>query len=240
MVAAPKVSRRTWRYALILTLPTMFSYIFVGIAYGVVLQQAGYGWPWALFSSAVIVSGAFQFVLVPMLTAGTTLLTVAVTALFVGCRLLFYGLATVDSFRKLPRLRPLLIHGLTDESFALFTTMNPGPGVDRQQVMCIVTFGNVLYWIFGSLLGGLIGQALPVDLAGVEFCMTALFTTIVLDQWRRRPDRLPVAVGMALALLFLLLLGPEAFLLPALAGAALCLSLGRRVLAKRLAEGERE
>ena len=89
----------------------------------------------------MIISGAFQFVLAPMLVAGASLLTVGLTALFLGSRMLFYGLATVDSFKKLPRLRPLLIHGLTDESFALLATMTPPEDVDRDQVMCLVIFG---------------------------------------------------------------------------------------------------
>ena len=46
--------------------------------------------------------------------------------------------------------------------------------------------------------------------------MTALFVVIFVDQWRAASSHLPAIVGAACALVFLLLLGADSFLLPAL------------------------
>ena len=55
--------------------------------------------------------------------------------------------------------------------------------------------------------------------------MTALFIVICLERALNKADRMPVAVGFACAIVCLLLLGPDAFLAPALAATALLLML---------------
>ena len=34
-------------------------------------------------------------------------------------------------------------------------------------------------------MGGLIGQLIPFELTGIDFCMTALFIIIFIDQWEK-------------------------------------------------------
>ena len=73
------------------------------------------------------------------------------------------------------------------------------------------------------MVGALLMEQLPVDLTGIDFSMTALFIVICLERALNKADRLPVAVGGACAMISLLLLGPDAFLAPALAATALLL-----------------
>ena len=87
---------------------------------------------------------------------------------------------------------------------------------------------NQLYWIAGSALGGLLGQALPFDTTGVDFAMTALFVVIFTDQWLGRKNHLPALIGVGVSLLSLLCFGPDRFIIPAMAGIALLLMLLRR------------
>lgn len=58
------------------------SYLFVSFAYGIMMQEAGLGAGWSLLTSLTIYTGAFQFVLVTLLSGGASYLTIAVTALF--------------------------------------------------------------------------------------------------------------------------------------------------------------
>ena len=46
--------------------------------------------------------------------------------------------------------------------------------------------------------------------------MTALFVVIAVDQWKSYKSHLPALIGAGAALLFLLLIGQEQMLLPAL------------------------
>ena len=62
------------------TLPVFCGYIFLGIAFGATLAQAGFGVPWALAISTFVYAGSLQFVMVPFLAGGTSLIAVALTA----------------------------------------------------------------------------------------------------------------------------------------------------------------
>ena len=212
--------------ALRYTLPVLCGYLFLGTAFGATLAQAGYGPAWALMMSTLIYAGSMQFVMVPLMAAGASLVTVALTALMVNARHLFYGVSFIDRFARMGRLRPYMIFSLTDETYSVFCSM---PGGETDGVLLRVSLYDQLYWIAGSLLGSVLARQLPVDLTGIDFSMTALFIVICVERAGNRRDRLPLAIGGACALFSLLALGPERFLLPALAvTAALLTAIGGR------------
>ena len=212
--------------ALRYTLPVLCGYLFLGTAFGATLAQAGYGPAWALLMSTLIYAGSMQFVMVPLMAAGASLVTVALTALMVNARHMFYGVSFIDRFARMGRLRPYMIFSLTDETYSVFCSM---PGGETDGVLLRVSLYDQLYWIAGSLLGSMLARQLPVDLTGIDFSMTALFIVICVERAGNRRDRLPLAIGGACALFSLLALGPERFLLPALAvTAALLTAIGGR------------
>ena len=55
----------------------MFGYVFLGIAFGILMAQAGYGVWWSLAASALIFAGSMQFLMVELLTGGAGLLLTA-------------------------------------------------------------------------------------------------------------------------------------------------------------------
>ena len=57
---------------------------------------------------------------------------------------------------------------------------------------------------------------IPFELKGIDFCMTALFITIFIDQWRSCRTHLPAILGVGCGLCMLLLVGPDRFMLPSL------------------------
>ena len=212
--------------ALRYTLPVLCGYLFLGTAFGATLAQAGYGPAWALLMSTLIYAGSMQFVMVPLMAAGASLVTVALTALMVNARHLFYGVSFIDRFARMGRLRPYMIFSLTDETYSVFCSI---PGEESDGVLLRVSLYDQLYWIAGSLLGSVLARQLPVDLTGIDFSMTALFIVICVERAGNRRDRLPLAIGGACALFSLLALGPERFLLPALVvTAALLTAIGGR------------
>ena len=205
-----------------LTIPVMCGYLFLGMAFGATLAQAGFGPAWALMMSGLVYAGSLQFVMVPLMASGAALVTVALTALMVNARHLFYGVSFIDRFRHMGWLRPYMIYSLTDETYSVFCGL---PGEESNGVMLRVALYDHLYWITGSVVGAALAQQLPFDLTGIDFSMTALFIVICLERALNKADRLPVAVGFACAIVCLLLLGADAFLAPALAATALLLML---------------
>ena len=61
---------RAARRAVKLTLPVLCGYLFLGIAFGATLAQAGFGPAWALLISTCVYAGSLQFVMVPFLASG--------------------------------------------------------------------------------------------------------------------------------------------------------------------------
>ena len=211
--------------ALRLTVPVMCGYLFLGIAFGATLAQAGFGAEWALMASTLVYAGSLQFVMVPFLVSGASLLTVFLTAFMVNARHIFYGVSFIDRFRRMGKLRPYMVFSLTDETYSVFCSF---PGEESDGVMLRVAAYDHFYWIAGSVAGALLAQGLPSDLTGIDFAMTALFIVICLERVMNKADRLPAAIGGGCALASLLILGPERFLAPALLlCAAILLALSR-------------
>ena len=65
-------------------------------------------------------------------------------------------------------------------------------------------------------MGGLIGQLIPFELNGIDFCMTALFIIIFIDQWEKADKHFPAITGILIAVIALMIFGQRAFMLPAL------------------------
>ena len=77
------------RYAIVQSIPVMLGYLFLGFAFGLMLNDAGYGFWWAFFISLFVYAGSMQFVLVTLLTVGASLWYTLIMTLFVNGRHLF-------------------------------------------------------------------------------------------------------------------------------------------------------
>ena len=207
--------RQTVRFAFYKTIPVLLGYLFLGLAFGLLLQEAGYSFWWALLSSGIVYAGSIQFVLVEFLNGGTGLLTVAVMTLLINSRHAFYGLSFVEKFRKM-KTYPYMIFSLTDETYSLLCSLKVPEGIDEKKAMFLIALFDQLYWVTGSVLGAALGQVLPFDMTGIDFAMTALFVTIFVDQWREAKSHLPAIVGLCSAAVCLLIFGGSNFILPSL------------------------
>ena len=222
--------RQTARFAFRQSLGVLFGYVFLGTAFGILLRQAGFGALWSLAFSGLVYAGSLQFVLAGFLAAPTALPTVALMSLFINARHLFYGLSFIERFRSMGKKRPYMIFSLTDETYSVLCGMDQVPaGVDKNGAMFLVALLDQLYWVAGSLLGTFAG-GLPLDFTGIDFSMTALFLVIFLEQWRGAKSHLPALLGLGCGAVFLLALGPDNFLLPALCTTVAVLLLARPVL----------
>ncbi|MBQ2833113.1 MAG: AzlC family ABC transporter permease [Clostridia bacterium] len=216
--------------ALRLTVPVMCGYLFLGTAFGATLAQAGFGPAWALMMSGLVYAGSLQFVMVPLMASGAGLISVALTALMVNARHLFYGVSYIERFARMGKLRQYMVFSLTDETYSVFCGL---PQEESDGVMLRVAAYDHLYWVAGSVAGSLLARQLPFDLTGIDFSMTALFIVICVERAMNRADRLPLMIGAVCASGCLLLLGPDNFLAPALAlTATLLLFIGGKEAAR--------
>lgn len=201
--------------AFIKSLPIMCSYIFVSMAYGIMMEEAGFGWYYSLLVSMTVYTGAFQFVLITFLSSGASLVTIGLTALLMNSRQTFYSLSFVKDFRTMGRRRLYMIHTMTDETYAVNCTLEM-PKEEKQDTMFWVAFFSRCYWMLGAVVGGVLGQIIPFELEGIDFCMTALFVIIFIDQWEKAEKHTPALLGLGVGILCLFIFGQSRFMLPAL------------------------
>lgn len=214
------------RYALRRTVPVLCGYLFLGIAFGVLLQQAGYGWPWALLISGIVYAGSMQFALVGLIAGGAGVLATALMTLAVNGRHLFYGVTFLERFRAMGKACPYMVFSLTDETYSLLCAETTPEGLDPDRTLLLISLLDHLYWVAGSVLGGVLGAGLPFDAAGIDFAMTALFLVIFTEQWLSARRHRPALTGLAAGLVCLLVLGADRFIIPAMLLAAALLMPG--------------
>lgn len=215
------MSGRALRAAFPRTLPIMAGYLFLGLAWGILLRDKGFGVEWAIMISGLVYAGSMQFVLVGLLTTAFSPITTLFMTLMVNARHLFYGLSMLGSYSKCRKWKPYLIFSLTDETYSLVCDGHVPADVDPEAYYLAVSALDQLYWVMGSVLGVLLGQILPWDLTGIDFAMTALFVVIATEQWENASKsgkpwltaHLPALLGFGLTVCSLLLVGSDKFLL---------------------------
>lgn len=208
-------------YALRKSIPVFCGYIFLGMAFGILLAQNGYNFLWALFISVVVYAGSLQFAIVSFLASHTSLTTVALMSLFINSRHLFYGFPFVEKFKQMGKfIYPYMIFSLTDETYSILYACSHQKMAKRRKYKALFYISALhhLYWIVGSIIGGLIGQYMSIDFTGIDFSMTALFMIILLEQIlnNRKQALVPASIGLIVSSIGLILLGSTNFLLPSL------------------------
>ncbi len=216
------------------TLPVMTGYLFLGMAFGILLASKGYDALWALLMSVFVFAGSMQFVAVGLLAGGFQPLAALFLALMVNARHIFYGIAMLERFKGMGRKRPYMIFALTDETFSLLLSAKAPEGVDEDRFALAIAALDQIYWVTGSVIGGIMGAAIPFNTQGIEFVMTALFVVIFLEQWQTAKGRVPALMGVLVALICLVVFGPQWFLLPTMAALVMLLLAAREPLTRRL------
>ena len=211
------MDRKALAAAFPVTVPVLMGYLAIGMAFGFMLQAAGYNFIWAFFMSLSIYAGSGQYLGVSLLSTGAVLGTVALMTLIINFRHLVYGLSMLEKFRGMGLRKLYMIFSLTDETYALLSSAQAPVGVNPRNFYFAIALLDQSYWILGSVIGAVAGAVLPIDTTGIDFAMTALFVVIAVEQWENASSHLPALLGAGATLVSLLLVGAENMLLPALA-----------------------
>lgn len=216
------------RKAFPFTVPVLFGYAFLGLAFGLLTVETGLS-PWmAPLSSFLVYAGSMQFVLIGLLGTSVSLVSVALLTLSINGRLLFYGIPLLKKFKGSGAMKPYLIHTLSDETFALMTATPPPDDVSPTRFYLAIGLLNQLYWIFFTAIGALFGTLVQFNTKGLDFVMTALFVAIFTDQWMSTQEHRPALIGIAVSILCIGLFSRDTFILPAMALMVLVLFIMRR------------
>lgn len=212
------------------TLPVLTGYLFLGIAFGILLSSKGYHFGWAILMSTFVYAGSMQFVAVNLLTSAFDPLNALLITLVVNARHIFYGISLLKTYRGQGAIKPYLIFGLTDETYSLICSTKPPEGIDKRYFMLFITLLNHSYWIIASAIGAILGSLFTFNTEGIDFVMTALFIVIFIDQWKAQKNHVPALIGIGSSAVCLLLFGPDKFIIPSM----ICILLSLTVFKKNI------
>ncbi len=221
---------KAFRAAFPFTVPVLTGYLFIGTAFGVMFQEKGYNFLWAIVMSILVYAGSGQYLAVNFFAPGVNLLQVIFLEFMVNIRHIFYGLSLLERFSEMGKKKLYMIFSLTDETYSLFFVTKIPKDVDEHKFMFAIALLDQLYWITGSAIGAIAGSVIPFDATGIDFAMTALFVVIFVEQWMTSITHLPALIGIVTGVVCLLVFGSENFILPTMICILVILLSGRKVI----------
>jgi 4-azaleucine resistance transporter AzlC len=169
-------------------LPAILGCIPIGMAHGLLTQQAGFAVWLPLALSLFVFAGASQFVAVSMLQNGAGPAVVIGTAFIVNFRHLLMS-ASLAPCLKSWTMRQRLLTGclLTDESFALLSADFAGDGIEPTAAIAL-SVSIYIVWTLSVVTGFHMGSLIANPAAwGLDFALPAMFAGLLLPICTRRP-----------------------------------------------------
>ena len=194
---------RQFRDGLRAAAPVVLGYLPIGFAFGVLARAAGLSVAEIGLMSLIVYAGSSQFIGAAMFSAGAAAPAIISTTFLVNLRHLLMSTALVPSMRTNPVWQnSLLAYGITDETFAVSTSMLQG----RPATPAFIAGLHVAAqssWIAVSVVGAVAGQMVGnTEALGLDFALTAMFVGLLMPHLRgvgRRARTVSAAVAAAVA-----------------------------------------
>ncbi len=160
------------------TIPTVFGYIGIGLAFGIIASSNGLNAFVVFLLSAVVYAGSGQFVMVTLLALKSPILSIVMSVFLVNSRMILLSTTVAPFFKKESLFKNVLIGTfLTDESFALgMSKKNYTEGILKFEWFNVVNLLAYSTWVVSTVIGSLVGQIIPnPSQFGFEFAVVAMF-----------------------------------------------------------------
>ncbi|EKQ51270.1 MULTISPECIES: AzlC family ABC transporter permease [unclassified Clostridium] len=167
-------------------IPTIFGYLSLGLACGVLGKSCGLTIWEAMGMSAFVYGGSSQFIASSMILSSASVPSIIFTIFFVNFRHLFMSASIAPYFKKNSLLKNLFIGVLlTDETFAVASE----EGIRKNKINNLWMIGlNItayINWIMATGVGVLLGSVIPDYKAfGLDFALAAMFIGLLISAIR--------------------------------------------------------
>jgi 4-azaleucine resistance transporter AzlC len=179
-------------------LPFAVATVVLGVSFGVLARQFGWGVVAPVVCSTVVFSGSAQFAAASILGAGGGVGTATLAAVFVNARFLPMGLALAPSLAGGRLRRALEAQGMVDASWAL---ANRGDGSFERKFLIGATVPQLVAWIGGTAVGAVAGGRLgDPEALGLDVVFPAFFLILLAEEFRDRRSITVAVIGGLIAL----------------------------------------
>jgi 4-azaleucine resistance transporter AzlC len=204
MSSAQHSKSLAWQQGCREALPLLGGYIPVAVSFGLIATQSGFTALEAIVISALIYAGASQFLFIAMLATGAPLWLVLLMTLLINARHLVYG-PNLAPYLSNSRCWPVLMHGLTDQIFALAHSRLPQLAEqDRISWYTGAALVAWLSWVLGTALGAVAGAEItsrwPLLGQVMPFALPALFLVLLAPRFTSLQWTLTLLITITTAL----------------------------------------
>lgn len=165
--------------------PIIFGFIPIGIAYAIMARHAGFSASETVFMSIAVFAGASQMMAVGMYAHGAGIAAMILTTFILNLRHLIMSTCIMNKMRSEKTSAKLLAaFGVTDESFAVFTTAKQ----DNCTMPYFLGLISVTYlsWVAGSAIGAFTSDFLsPLLTASLGIALYAMFIALIMPDLKR-------------------------------------------------------
>lgn len=178
----PPNLKQDLRQGLAAAWPICLGYAPIGMAFGVIAQQAGLT-PFEIgLMSVLVFAGSSQFIAVSMIASGAAAFSIVVTTFIVNLRHLLMSSALTLFVKNETKTRlALFAYGVTDESFAINFARYREAHWNANRSLTVNHAAN-LAWIISTVIGGYGGQYIPPGAFGTDYALIAMFICLLAFQ----------------------------------------------------------
>lgn len=171
--------------------PTIFGYLSIGFACGVVSKSCGMSTLQIVAMSTIVYGGSSQFVAASMISSLASPVSVILTIFLVNLRHLLMSTAIAPYFKGNSIIKNFTTGILlTDESFALSSSKAVGYKNINYKWMLGVNITAYLNWIFASFLGAYFGGLIyDYKVFGLDFALPAMFIGLLISSIRENENK---------------------------------------------------
>lgn len=192
--------------------PVILAYMPLGLAFGVLANEVGLTVSEATLMSALVFTGAGQYIAIGLLAAGGSAFTIIMANFLVNIRYLLFSASLVPHLKKIPTgLASVLMLGLTDETYAV-AAVHLRENEATVPYLAGLNLSSYLSWVASTCLGAGIGHMIAnTDQLGLNFALPAMYTILLILVISSRKHLAVAIIAVVLCLLI-------AFLFPSTLG----------------------
>lgn len=183
----------SWRSALKLTAPIFMGYLAAGIAYGILATSSGLPVWFTLAMCLTVFSGTAQYAAIPFFVSGAGLVSVFLSTLLMSLRFIFYALNMTQTLPKERLKRNISLAYLTDENFALLSTL---PAETRQALTLKTTLLGLGYWTLATFIGITLGDTFSSYIPNLDFALPCLFAILAYEQYKSQKQWKAICIAL--------------------------------------------
>ncbi|MDP4088641.1 MAG: AzlC family ABC transporter permease [Bacillota bacterium] len=167
------------------SVPIVVGYIPIAIAFGLLSKTSGIPMIDTALMSLLVFAGASQFMAVNLIASGVGIGEIIIATFLLNFRHLLMSASLSSKLGNInKRWNAAVAFGVTDEVFSVASFKKEGLSVSYMLVLQLASYSS---WVGGSLLGFVIGQALPQDITlSMGVALYAMFAALLMPEVRER------------------------------------------------------